>query len=210
MMKRNSQRLIRAVLDLEKPVIAAVNGVAAGMGAHLALRLHLVIAATEARFIRSSCAAAWPVDAGGAYLLSRMLGIHHAKELVMLGDALAAPDALRPRSGQQGRAAGRARRSRARVGRTARHGPTFALGLSKRLLNRAYESGLETCLERSLRPVAGRPERGPAGRHARFVERRPPASRGARMPPGGSRALVTGSKGIAARSRSSSPIPGRT
>src|SRR5881296_2317015 len=51
LMKQNSQRLIRAVLDLEKPMVAAVNGVAAGMGAHLALACDLVVMAAEARLI---------------------------------------------------------------------------------------------------------------------------------------------------------------
>jgi 2-(1,2-epoxy-1,2-dihydrophenyl)acetyl-CoA isomerase len=51
MMKRNSQRLIRALLGLDKPIVAAVNGVAAGMGVHLALACDLGVMAEEARFV---------------------------------------------------------------------------------------------------------------------------------------------------------------
>src|SRR5216117_2402030 len=60
LMKQNSQRLIRAVLELEKPVVAAVNGVAAGMGAHLALACDLVVMAAERVSSRCSPAAASP------------------------------------------------------------------------------------------------------------------------------------------------------
>ncbi len=147
MMKRNSQRLIRTILDIEKPIVAAVNGVAAGMGAHLALACDLVIMAAEARLIEVFVRRGIAVDSGGAFLLSRLVGLLKAKELVLLGDDLPAEEALRlglcnkvvPRAELE--AAARA------WGDRLAHGPTFALGLSKRLLERAYESGLETCLE---------------------------------------------------------------
>ena len=179
MMKRNSQRLIRTLLELEKPVIAAVNGVAAGMGAHLAFACDLVIAAAEARFIEVFVRRGLAVDAGGAYLLSRMLGIHHAEELVLLGDALTAPDALRlglvdkvvPRTELEAAARDWGTRLAA--------GPTFALGLSKRLLNRAYESGLESCLEEEAfaQSLVAQSDDMQEGMRA-FVERRPPVFKG--------------------------------
>ncbi len=179
MMKRNSQRLIRTLLDVEKPVIAAVNGVAAGMGAHLAFACDLVIAAAEARFIEVFVRRGLAVDAGGAYLLSRTLGVHHAKELVLLGDALAAADALRlglvnkvvPRAELEGAAR--------EWGTRLAAGPTFALGLSKRLLNRAYESGLEACLEEEAfaQSLVAQSADMQEGMRA-FVERRPPAFKG--------------------------------
>ena len=146
-MKRNSQRLIRTILELEKPIVAAVNGVAAGMGAHIALACDLVIMAAEARLIEVFARRGIAVDSAGAFLLSRLVGLLKAKELVLLGDDLPAEEALRiglcnkvvPRPELESAA-------RAWGDRLA-HGPTFALGLSKRLLERAYESGLETCLE---------------------------------------------------------------
>lgn len=64
-----AQRLISAVLDCEKPVIAAVNGTAAGIGAHLALACDLVLAAEEARFIEVFVRRGLVPDGGGAYLL---------------------------------------------------------------------------------------------------------------------------------------------
>ena len=94
MIRTGAQRLISAVLDCEKVVIAAVNGTAAGLGAHLALAADLVIAADSARFIEVFVRRGIAVDAGGAYLLPRMVGLHKAKELVYFGDDLGATDAL--------------------------------------------------------------------------------------------------------------------
>ncbi|MEU9387179.1 enoyl-CoA hydratase/isomerase family protein, partial [Streptomyces sp. NPDC048279] len=90
-----AQRLIAAVLDCEKPVIAAVNGTAAGLGAHLALACDLVLAAESARFIEVFVRRALVPDGGGAHLLPRLVGPHRAKELMFFGDALSAPEAER-------------------------------------------------------------------------------------------------------------------
>lgn len=90
-----AQRLISAVLDCEKPVIAAVNGTAAGIGAHLALACDLVLAAEEARFIEVFVRRGLVPDGGGAYLLPRLVGPQRAKELMFFGDALSAADAER-------------------------------------------------------------------------------------------------------------------
>ncbi|WP_225824474.1 enoyl-CoA hydratase/isomerase family protein [Streptomyces naphthomycinicus] len=90
-----AQRLIAAVLDCEKPVLAAVNGTAAGLGAHLAFACDLVLAADSARFLEVFVRRGLVPDAGGAYLLPRLIGPQRAKELMFFGDALPAPDAAR-------------------------------------------------------------------------------------------------------------------
>src|SRR5581483_2058453 len=92
---RPSQRVIRALWDLEKPVVAAVNGVAAGLGAHLAYACDLVVAAEDARFIEVFVRRGIALDAGGGFLLPRHVGLHKAKELVFFGDDLSAADAER-------------------------------------------------------------------------------------------------------------------
>ena len=92
MIASGAQRLVAAVLDCEKPVIAAVGGTAAGIGAHLALASDLVIAAEEARFIEVFVRRGIIPDGGGAYLLPRLVGLHRAKELVFFGDDLSAAD----------------------------------------------------------------------------------------------------------------------
>jgi 2-(1,2-epoxy-1,2-dihydrophenyl)acetyl-CoA isomerase len=92
-LRTGAQRLIGAVLDCEKPVIAAVNGTAAGLGAHLAFACDLVLAAESARFIEVFVRRGLVPDGGGAYLLPRLIGPRRAKELMFFGDALTAADA---------------------------------------------------------------------------------------------------------------------
>jgi 2-(1,2-epoxy-1,2-dihydrophenyl)acetyl-CoA isomerase len=179
MMKQNSQRLIRTVLEVEKPIVAAVNGVAAGMGAHLALACDLVVMAAEARLIEVFARRGIAIDSGGAYLLSRLVGLQKAKELVFFADDVPADEALRiglcnrvvPRAELEATARAWAERLAA--------GPTVALGMSKRLLNRAYESSLETCLEEEglAQSLVSQSEDMAEGVKA-FAERRKPAFTG--------------------------------
>jgi 2-(1,2-epoxy-1,2-dihydrophenyl)acetyl-CoA isomerase len=88
-----AQRLIAAVLDCAKPVVAVVQGPAAGLGAHLAFACDLVVAAESAYFLEPFLLRGLVVDAGGAYLLPRLVGLQRAKELAFLGDKLSAADA---------------------------------------------------------------------------------------------------------------------
>src|SRR5690606_12771596 len=74
-----AQRLIAAVLDCRKPVVASVQGAAAGLGAHLAYACDLVVASEQASFIESFVLRGLVVDAGGAYLLVRRIGLQKAK-----------------------------------------------------------------------------------------------------------------------------------
>ncbi|WP_399089377.1 enoyl-CoA hydratase/isomerase family protein [Streptomyces sp. BBFR2] len=95
LIRGGAQRLIGAVLDCEKPVLAAVNGTAAGLGAHLAFACDLVLAAESARFIEVFVRRGLVPDGGGAYLLPRLIGPQRAKELMFFGDALPAAGAER-------------------------------------------------------------------------------------------------------------------
>ena len=88
-----AQRLIAAVLDCGKPVVAVEQGPAAGLGAHLAFACDLVVAADTAYFLEPFLSRGLVVDAGGAYLLPRLVGMQRAKELAFLGDKLSAPAA---------------------------------------------------------------------------------------------------------------------
>jgi 2-(1,2-epoxy-1,2-dihydrophenyl)acetyl-CoA isomerase len=147
MMRTRSQRLIRAVWELEKPVVAAVNGVAAGLGAHLAFASDLILAAADARFIEVFVRRGIAVDAGGAFLLPRLIGLAKAKELVFFGDDLSAEDALRIGLINRVVAADQLLHAAREWAERLAQGPTYAIGMSKHLLNRSLESDLETALD---------------------------------------------------------------
>ena len=125
--------------DCDKPIIAAVNGTAAGMGAHLAFACDLVIAAEGTKFIEVFSRRGLVVDALGAYLLPRTIGLHKAKELVLFADDL--PVAEAERLGLVNKVVPRdelAATAGEWAGRLA-SGPTKALGLSKWLLNQSFD-----------------------------------------------------------------------
>lgn len=178
-MKGSSQRLMRALWELEKPVVAAVNGVAAGLGSHLAFASDFVIAASDARFIEVFVRRGIAVDAAGAFLLPRLIGLQKAKELVFFGDDISADDGLRIGlvskvvPGDQLDATAREWAER------LAKGPTFAIGMSKRLLNRSLESSFETALEEEAmaQALVSQSEDTREGMTA-FMERRAPQFKG--------------------------------
>lgn len=90
---QGAQRLIDAVLNCDKPVIAMVEGVAAGMGVQLALACDMVIAADDTRFSEVYVRQAILPDAGAVYLLARLVGPQKAKQLLFFGDEFRAPEA---------------------------------------------------------------------------------------------------------------------
>src|SRR5215470_13577742 len=128
----SSQKTIRALWDLEKPIIAAVNGVAAGLGAHLAWACDLVLAADDARFIEIFVRRGIALDAAGAFLLPRHLGLHKAKELVFYGDDVSAADAERLGLVNKVVPAAELEAETKKWATRLAAGPTFAVGLSKR------------------------------------------------------------------------------
>lgn len=147
MIRRGAQRLIAAVLDCEKPVVAAVNGTAAGIGAHMAFACDLVVAAEGARFIEVFVRRGISPDGGGAYLLPRMIGLQRAKELVFFGDDLSATDAAA--IGLVNRVVGRdeVEETAGDLARRLASGPTKAISMAKWLLNRSLDSDRTTSFE---------------------------------------------------------------
>ena len=93
-MLAGAQRLVAAVLDCGKPVIAAVQGPASGLGSHLAMACDFIVAQEGAFFQEPFLLRGLTVDAAGAYLLPRRMGLQKAKELIMLGDRLPVEEAL--------------------------------------------------------------------------------------------------------------------
>ena len=142
------QTFIRELWELDKPTVAAVQGAAVGPGAHLALACDFVITGPETKFLWSFHKWGLVVDAGGAYLLPRLVGLPRAKAMVMLGEGCSGPEAVELglvyRVTDDTAAVGR--EADALAARLA-EGPTRALGLSKRLLNATFETDLTTSLE---------------------------------------------------------------
>ncbi|GHB42389.1 enoyl-CoA hydratase [Streptomyces xanthochromogenes] len=177
--RQGAQRLVTAVLDCEKPVIAAVNGTAAGLGAHLALACDLVLAAESARFIEVFVRRGLVPDGGGAYLLPRLVGPQRAKELMFFGDALAAADA--ERMGLVNRVV-----ADTELAATAKEwaerlaaGPTRALALTKHLVNASLDADRTTALAaEAWAQEINMSTRDANEGVASFVERRTPKYRG--------------------------------
>ncbi|MFF0478330.1 enoyl-CoA hydratase/isomerase family protein [Streptomyces sp. NPDC004284] len=139
MIRLGAQRFVSAVLDCEKPVIAAVNGTAAGIGAHLALACDLVLAADSARFIEVFVRRGLVPDGGGAYLLPRLIGPQRAKELMFFGDALPAAEALGMGLVNRVVPADELAKTAREWAERLAQGPTRALTLTKQLVNASLD-----------------------------------------------------------------------
>jgi enoyl-CoA hydratase/carnithine racemase len=133
--------------ELAKPTIAAVNGVAAGAGCNLALGCDLIVASDRARFSEIFSKRGLVVDFGGSWILPRLVGMHRAKELVLLADIIDAREA--ERIGLVNRVVAHDRlldEVRELAGRLA-HLPPLALALSKRLLDQAPSLSMAQAVE---------------------------------------------------------------
>jgi 2-(1,2-epoxy-1,2-dihydrophenyl)acetyl-CoA isomerase len=179
MIRDGWQRLVASVIDCEKPVIAGVNGTAAGGGMHLALACDLVIMAEEATFIEVFIRRGIAPDAGGAWILTRLVGIQRAKELFFFGDDVPAAEAYR--LGLVNKVVPRSELPAAVeewAGRLAA-APTKAIGVAKWLTNRALDvdratSFFEEAMGQEVVTGTADMEEGIAS----FVERRPPDFKG--------------------------------
>jgi 2-(1,2-epoxy-1,2-dihydrophenyl)acetyl-CoA isomerase len=174
-----AQRLIGAVLDCEKPVIAAVNGTAAGLGAHLALACDLVLAADSAKFIEVFVRRGLVPDGGGAYLLPRLIGPQRAKELMFFGDALTAAEAARLGLVNRVVPADDLEKTARDWAERLATGPTRALALTKQLVNASLDTDRSTAFAaeaaaQEINMTTADAQEGVAS----FVERRSPRYRG--------------------------------
>lgn len=179
LIKTGWQRLIASVLDCEKPVIGAINGTAAGGGAQLAIACDLVIVSHAARIIEVFVRRGIMPDAGGAYLLPRLIGLHRAKELMFLGDDLSAEEALQLGIANRLVAADRLHDEAAELAARLASGPTKAIAMTKWVLNRSFESSRQTAFdeEAMAQELVNSTADAAEGMMA-FVERRTPEFKG--------------------------------
>lgn len=146
--------LILAIRRLEKPVIAAVNGVAAGAGQSLALACDLRVASEKASFVGGFVKIGLIPDSGGTFIMPRLLGYAKAAELTFFGERLPADEALRlglvNRVAPPDELAGAARAWAEQLAAL----PTRAIGLAKRGFNAALFPDIEERLEQEARLMA--------------------------------------------------------
>jgi len=179
MIQQGAQRLVTAVVDCEKPVIGAINGTAAGIGAHLALACDLVLAAEGARFIEVFVRRGLVPDGAGCWLLPRLVGLQKAKELMFFGDDVPAAEA--ERIGLVNRVVPPDDLEKVAGEWAARlaSGPTRSIGLTKGLLNRSLDSDRATAFrEEALAQELNMQTHDANEGVAAFVERRDPDYRG--------------------------------
>jgi 2-(1,2-epoxy-1,2-dihydrophenyl)acetyl-CoA isomerase len=141
------QAFIRELWELDKPTVAAVNGAAVGPGAHLALACDFVLVHDQTRFLWSFAKWGLVVDAGGAYLLPRLVGLPRAKAMVMLGEGATGQEAVELGLAYRCVPADELASAAEKVALRLAGGPTRSLGLSKRLLNESFETDLAHSLE---------------------------------------------------------------
>jgi 2-(1,2-epoxy-1,2-dihydrophenyl)acetyl-CoA isomerase len=135
-----AQATIAAVLDCPKPIIAAVNGTAAGMGVQLALACDIILAAEHAKFIQLFVRRGIMPGGGSTYLLPRLVGPQKAKELLFFGDDLPAPEAYRIGLVNRVVASERLTDEAGEMAGRLADLPTVTIGLIKRLVNCSFES----------------------------------------------------------------------
>ena len=141
------QSFIRELWELDKPTIAAVNGVAVGPGAHLALACDFVLVQPATRFLWSFHRWGLVADAGGAYLLPRLVGLPRAKAMLMLGEGAVGQAAVDSGLAYKCVEADALASEAGALAVRLAEGPTRAFGLTKRLLNASFETDLTHSLE---------------------------------------------------------------
>jgi 2-(1,2-epoxy-1,2-dihydrophenyl)acetyl-CoA isomerase len=145
--KEHYNLIIKKIRSIEKPIIAAVNGVAAGAGANISLACDIVIASEKASFIQSFSKIGLIPDSGGTYFLPRIIGMAKSSAIMMLGDKISAIEAERigmiykyfPHDALMNFAL--------EIVQTMAKMPTYGIGLTKRALNNSFSNCLDLQLE---------------------------------------------------------------
>lgn len=167
--------IIKQIRKLEKPVVAAVNGVAAGAGANIALCCDIVVAAKSASFIQAFSKIGLIPDSGGTFFLPRLIGWQKASALMMLGDKINAEEAERMGMIYKALANETFAGESSKIAVTLANMPTKGLAYTKQLLNNSFENSYEDQLhdEEIFQQRAGSTKDYKEGVQA-FLEKRKP------------------------------------
>ena len=171
--------IIKKIRTIEKPIVAAVNGVAAGAGANIALACDIVVASENASFIQAFSKIGLIPDSAGTFFLPRLIGFQKASALMILGDKVVAEEALQMGLIYKIFPASFFQEEVLTLAITLAKMPTKAIGLTKRLLNQSMNNNLEQqlALESDLQIEASSSFDYNEGVTA-FVEKRKPEFKG--------------------------------
>jgi 2-(1,2-epoxy-1,2-dihydrophenyl)acetyl-CoA isomerase len=166
--------IIERLRKIEKPIVSAVNGVAAGAGANIALACDITLAAKSASFIQAFSKIGLIPDSGGTYYLPRLVGMQKAAALMFLGDKVMAEDAEKMGMIYKAVADENLQEEAMKIAQTLAKMPTKGIGLTKRLLNESFNNTLtqQLNLEGDLQTIAGSTYDYNEGVNA-FLEKRP-------------------------------------
>ncbi|MES2701383.1 MAG: enoyl-CoA hydratase-related protein [Bacteroidota bacterium] len=179
MVREHYNATILRITDMEKPVIAAVNGVAAGAGANIALACDIVLGAESASFIQAFSKIGLIPDSGGTYFLPRLVGMQRATALMMTGEKVSARDAVAMGMIYKCFPDAEFEAESKKMAAMFAQMPTRGLGLTKRLLSRTFNNSLtlQLDLEKETQVQAGSTEDFKEGVTA-FLEKRKPVFKG--------------------------------
>jgi len=140
-------KIVSTIVNMEKPVIAMVNGVAAGAGFNIALACDIIFCAKSARFGQSFAKIGLIPDCGGTYFLPRVVGLHKTKELMFTGDLIDADTALKLGIVNQVIDDAELKETTYEFAEKLANGAPIALALIKKALNQSFNLNLEGALE---------------------------------------------------------------
>ncbi|MBD0445843.1 2-(1,2-epoxy-1,2-dihydrophenyl)acetyl-CoA isomerase PaaG [Acinetobacter nosocomialis] len=171
--------LIKTIVNMPKPVICAVNGVAAGAGANIALACDLVIAAKSANFVQAFCRLGLVPDSAGTWFLPRAVGHARAMGLALLGDKLPAETAKEWGMIWDVVEDAELKTKVTELAERLAKQPTFGLSLIKKAIHQSSNNSFDQqmLLERDLQRIAGRSEDYREGVQA-FMNKREPNFKG--------------------------------
>jgi 2-(1,2-epoxy-1,2-dihydrophenyl)acetyl-CoA isomerase len=164
---------------MEKPIVNAINGTAAGAGVNIALGGDIVVAAETAKFIEVFARRGLVMDAGGFFLLPRLVGLARAKEIAYFAEDIPAKKAVEIGLINKAVPADKLMEEAMAVAQRLAAGPTRAIGMIKKLLNRSFELDIQTVLEfeSAFQAIAVSTEDAKEGVTS-FLEKRPPRFEG--------------------------------